>query len=124
MKKLYIEEYNLDRQSVVIDRKIYEDRVYDPNLNQEFYVMKEPDWMHIQPDKIYIYRMAEMEEPYYDATEMIFVRLWRRIDENTIIVGFWDMTNNSWLKEDTEESGIPTENETVMNIDEYTYIQK
>lgn len=121
-RKLYMEEYDESKHPfVTFDGHIYEDRVYDPEKDQEFYVMKEPEWLHIEPEKVYIFTYADMFEAYHNSDESIFVKLWKRIDDNTVIVGFWDVAENCWLSEDPEDTGLPAEDETTMRIEDYEY---
>lgn len=84
-RELYIEEHieQEDPKCIEIDTDTgwAETYLYDPEKEICFWVFKEPQWLHMEEDKVYDFRFVDS-----DDSTLFCHKLWARLDKNTVIV--------------------------------------
>jgi len=115
IEKLYIEQYVPEKPKPYIaisDNSWASKFIYDKNTHIGYYLFTEPEWVHIEPDKLYEFRFV-----YRDGDSNAYhMRLYRRIDDHTVIIaedygeGFIkseeDHLGKAWIKVNDIDSWI------------------
>lgn len=84
-RELYIEEHieREDPKCIEIDTDIgwAETYLYDPEKRICFKVFREPEWLHLEEDKIYEFRFEDS-----DDSDVYYYKVWARLGKNVVLI--------------------------------------
>ena len=83
--ELYIEEHIEPKPQRYIEvdaaKGWAETYLYDPEKEICFKVFKEPEWLHMEEDKIYEFRFEDS-----DDSDLYYYKVWARLNKNVVLI--------------------------------------